>query len=127
MALSPPVIKQVQGVMFRILPRLLTVGLDSSVTAFAVANDTVQISDAGGNSVKIQFDPATGLPARLTYQEADETLSDWRDVDVRMILEDLMLDLMYYLPSYKKVREFLVTKEMVMTQKINMALLEKAG
>src|SRR5207237_136870 len=31
---------------------------------------------------------------------------------LRMILEDLMLDLMYYLPSYKKVREFLVTKEM---------------
>ena len=46
---------------------------------------------------------------------------------LRMILEDLMLDLMYYLPSYKKVREFLVTKEMVMTQKINMSLLEKAG
>jgi ATP-dependent Clp protease ATP-binding subunit ClpX len=46
---------------------------------------------------------------------------------LRMILEDLMLDLMYYLPSYKKVREFLVTKEMVLTQKINMALLEKAG
>jgi ATP-dependent Clp protease ATP-binding subunit ClpX len=46
---------------------------------------------------------------------------------LRMILEDLMLDLMYYLPSYKKVREFLVTKEMVITQKINMALLEKAG
>ena len=46
---------------------------------------------------------------------------------LRMILEDLMLDLMYYLPSYKKVREFLVTKEMVMAQKINMTLLEKAG
>ncbi len=46
---------------------------------------------------------------------------------LRMILEDLMLDLMYYVPSNKKVREFLVTKEMVMTQKISMALLEKAG
>jgi ATP-dependent Clp protease ATP-binding subunit ClpX len=46
---------------------------------------------------------------------------------LRMILEDLMLDLMYYLPSYKKVREFLVTKEMVVTQKINVTLLEKAG
>src|SRR5207249_6932074 len=31
---------------------------------------------------------------------------------LRMILEDLMLDLMYYIPSYKKVREFQVTKEM---------------
>jgi ATP-dependent Clp protease ATP-binding subunit ClpX len=46
---------------------------------------------------------------------------------LRMILEELMLDLMYFLPSYKKVREFLVTKEMVHSQKINMALLEKAG
>lgn len=46
---------------------------------------------------------------------------------LRMILEDLMLDLMYYLPSYKRVREFLVGKEMVMAQKINLAVLEKAG
>lgn len=46
---------------------------------------------------------------------------------LRMILEELMLDLMYYLPSYKKVREFIVTKEMVLSQKINWALLEKAG
>ena len=46
---------------------------------------------------------------------------------LRMILEDLMLDLMYFLPSHKKIREFLVTKEMVLSQKINLALLEKAG
>jgi ATP-dependent Clp protease ATP-binding subunit ClpX len=46
---------------------------------------------------------------------------------LRMILEELMLDLMYYLPSYKKIREFVVTKEMVMAQKISLALLEKAG
>src|SRR5262249_8330336 len=62
--------------------------------------------------------------------EAIATLAMHRTVGapaLRMIIEDVMLDLMYYLPSYKKVREFLVTKEMVMTQKINMALLEKAG
>jgi ATP-dependent Clp protease ATP-binding subunit ClpX len=46
---------------------------------------------------------------------------------LRMILEDMMLDLMYYVPTYKKVREFVVTKEMVLAQKINLALLEKAG
>jgi ATP-dependent Clp protease ATP-binding subunit ClpX len=46
---------------------------------------------------------------------------------LRMILEDLMLDLMYYLPSYKKVKEFLVTKEMVLSQKISLTILEKAG
>jgi ATP-dependent Clp protease ATP-binding subunit ClpX len=46
---------------------------------------------------------------------------------LRMILEDMMLDLMYYLPSYKKVREFQVTKEMVLAQKISLTILEKAG
>jgi ATP-dependent Clp protease ATP-binding subunit ClpX len=46
---------------------------------------------------------------------------------LRMILEDLMLDLMYYIPSYKTVREFQVTKEMVLAQKISLMLLEKAG
>ncbi len=35
---------------------------------------------------------------------------------LRMILEELMLDLMYYLPSYKKIKEFVVTKEMVLAQ-----------
>ena len=46
---------------------------------------------------------------------------------LRMILEEMMLDLMYYVPSYKKVREFVVTKDMVTARKISMALLEKAG
>ncbi len=62
--------------------------------------------------------------------EAIATLALERKVGargLRMILEELMLDLMYYLPSYRKVREFLVTKEMVMARKINLALLEKAG
>jgi len=62
--------------------------------------------------------------------EAVATLAMERKVGargLRTILEDLMLDLMYYLPSYKKIREFVVTKEMVVTRKINMALLEKAG
>jgi ATP-dependent Clp protease ATP-binding subunit ClpX len=46
---------------------------------------------------------------------------------LRMIIEDLMLDLMYFLPSYKKVKEFQVTREMVLSQKICVTLLEKAG
>jgi ATP-dependent Clp protease ATP-binding subunit ClpX len=46
---------------------------------------------------------------------------------LRMILEDLMLDLMYHLPSQKKVREILVTREMVENQEISIQLLEKAG
>lgn len=48
---------------------------------------------------------------------------------LRMILEDLMLDLMYHLPSHRKLREFVVTEEMVKSREIhfNAALLEKAG
>jgi ATP-dependent Clp protease ATP-binding subunit ClpX len=46
---------------------------------------------------------------------------------ISMIIEDMMLDLMYFLPSYKKVKEFQVTREMVVAQKIALNLLEKAG
>jgi ATP-dependent Clp protease ATP-binding subunit ClpX len=46
---------------------------------------------------------------------------------LRMIIEDLMLDLMYFLPSYKKVKEFQVSREMVLSQQISITLLEKAG
>ena len=46
---------------------------------------------------------------------------------LRMILEDLMLDLMYHLPSQRKVREILVTKEMVQNKEISIQCLEKAG
>jgi len=46
---------------------------------------------------------------------------------LRIILEDLMLDVMYQLPSQKKVREFVITREMVENRSIVFALLEKAG
>ncbi len=47
---------------------------------------------------------------------------------LRMILEELMLDLMYHLPSQKKVKEFEVTKEMVEKRDISLAsTMEKAG
>ncbi len=46
---------------------------------------------------------------------------------LRMILEELMLDLMYHLPSVKDIRDFLVTKDMVLSQTVNMALVEKAA
>jgi ATP-dependent Clp protease ATP-binding subunit ClpX len=46
---------------------------------------------------------------------------------LRMILEDLMLDLMYHLPSQKRVKEFEVTKEMVERRDISLPTMEKAG
>jgi ATP-dependent Clp protease ATP-binding subunit ClpX len=46
---------------------------------------------------------------------------------LKIILEDLMLDVMFQLPSQKKVKEFVVTREMVENRDIVFALLEKAG
>jgi ATP-dependent Clp protease ATP-binding subunit ClpX len=48
---------------------------------------------------------------------------------LRMILEDLMLDLMYHLPGQRKVREFAVTGEMVRNHQIDVdsLIFEKAG
>ena len=45
---------------------------------------------------------------------------------LRMILEELMLEAMYTLPGQKKVRDFIVTAEMVMNRTV-MFPLEKAG
>jgi ATP-dependent Clp protease ATP-binding subunit ClpX len=46
---------------------------------------------------------------------------------LRMILEDLMLEVMYHLPAQRKLRDFVVTGEMVKSREINWSLLEKAG
>ena len=46
---------------------------------------------------------------------------------LRMILEELMLDVMYMLPSYKKVKDFLLTREMVESRRASFPVLEKAG
>ncbi len=46
---------------------------------------------------------------------------------LRLITEDLMLDVMYELPSITKVKEFVVTREMVENKEVVFKLLEKAG
>ena len=45
---------------------------------------------------------------------------------LRMILEELMLDLMYTLPGQKRIRDFEVTREMVEKRNASVALMEKA-
>ena len=46
---------------------------------------------------------------------------------LRMILEDLMLDLMYHLPTKRQIRSFKVTQEMVKKGEIPHSFLQKAG
>jgi len=73
-------------------------------------------------NVRLEFAPeALETIARLAQQRKMGARG------LRMILEDLMLELMYHLPSHRKVREFVVTKEMVERHEIAVDWLEKAG
>jgi ATP-dependent Clp protease ATP-binding subunit ClpX len=46
---------------------------------------------------------------------------------LRMILEELMLDLMYHLPSNKKIKELEITADVVRNRDMSVMLLDKAG
>ena len=46
---------------------------------------------------------------------------------LRMIIEDLMLDLMYSVPGQKKLREVVVTRDIVEAKDKSITLIEKAG
>jgi zinc protease len=87
MNMPAEVLKQARGDIFRELGPLMLSTSDSSRTVNAVGDNAVEVS-GGGLSVKVEFDPSTGLPSRLTYQElgptgmpsiVTETMSDWRD------------------------------------------------
>jgi len=75
-------------------------------------------------------------PAKVRLRFTDDALETVAELalqrkvgarGLRMILEDLMLELMYHLPMQRKVRDFVVTAEMVRGHEINWSLLEKAG
>jgi ATP-dependent Clp protease ATP-binding subunit ClpX len=73
-------------------------------------------------NVKLKFtDDAIGAVANLALERKMGARG------LKIILEDLMLDVMYQLPSQKKVKEFMITREMVENKDIVFALLEKAG
>ena len=47
---------------------------------------------------------------------------------LRMILEELMLDLMYHVPGNKKIKELVITEPMVQKRDLTLPpMLEKAG
>lgn len=83
--MPPQVIAQIHGVLFRNLVWAMLADRDSSKKVNAAGEDTVEISSADGHVVKFQFDPATGLPVKESYQEGpaavEESLADWREVN----------------------------------------------
>jgi ATP-dependent Clp protease ATP-binding subunit ClpX len=46
---------------------------------------------------------------------------------LRMIIEEIMLDLMYTLPGQKKIRECVITREVVESKEKPITVMEKAG
>jgi ATP-dependent Clp protease ATP-binding subunit ClpX len=73
-------------------------------------------------NVKLRFtDDALEAIAELTIQRKIGARG------LRMIIEDLMLELMYNLPSMKKVRECVVTRDVVLDREKPATLIEKAG
>ena len=73
-------------------------------------------------NVHLHFTPeATGAVAREALHRKVGARG------LRMILEELMLDLMYHLPSNKRVRDLEITKDMVERRDLSLSLLEKAG
>ena len=87
----------------------------------AILKQYVKLFDYEG--VKVTF---TDDAAREIAREALQRKVGARGL--RMILEELMLDLMYYVPGNKKVKELSITAEMVKKHSLTLPmLLEKAG
>jgi len=73
-------------------------------------------------NVRLRFtDDALTAVARMAYERKVGARG------LRMILEELMLEAMYNIPAQRKVKEFVVTREMVENKRAVLPLLEKAG
>jgi predicted Zn-dependent peptidase len=89
MDMPPPVLRQMQGERMRSFVALLLADRNPQMTVSAVDANTITVTPAGGDSVRIDLDPATGLPARYSYQSVGPQgptnvmlmPSDWREVN----------------------------------------------
>jgi zinc protease len=88
--LSGTQLKQVQSDLFRSWFRLMLSDLVEGRTVNAIDGASVQISDPVGQNCKVEFDPETGLPRRITYDTpqaigpplyTEDLLSDFQEVD----------------------------------------------
>ena len=89
MPMPPPVQKQVSGELFRLPFKLYLSDRDNTRTVNAVGDNAFEISAPGADTTRVEVDPQTGLPAKLSYQsigmqgtaqQVVATYSDWRDV-----------------------------------------------
>lgn len=90
-----------RAILFRQPCALMLSDRDPSRTVKAVGVSAVEISSSDGQTVKVEFDPKTGLPTRQSYPISSngkaatrtETFSDWREVSgVRLPFRSVQLD-----------------------------------
>ena len=90
MAMPPDILSQAQSELFRRLVGLVLSDRDNSRTVSAVMGEanTVEIDASDGQSVRLEMDPSTGLPAKASYKapgmggavvDVGQIYSDWRD------------------------------------------------
>jgi hypothetical protein len=95
-------LRAAKGVIFRQTATLLLSDRDASRQVKAIGENAVEISTTDGMSVRLEFDPDTGLLMRQLYTETSangssiervEELSDWRDVGgVKMYFKGVLLE-----------------------------------
>jgi len=121
------------GIIPEFVGRLPIVSVLNDLDASALVTILTQPKNALIRQYQRLFDYEN---VKLTFTEAAlKTIADQaleRKVGargLRMILEDLMLDLMYNLPGQRTIKEFEVTEEMVKNHEIKFAtpLLEKVS
>ncbi len=87
--MPPPVVEQVRAQLMRFLPGLLLSDRNEKRQVNLAGEGAIEITEEGGNSVRLHLDPDTGLPAKLSYQAAQmrgpaqdmvDTFSDWRAI-----------------------------------------------
>jgi hypothetical protein len=79
MAMTPAVLKQIQGEVFRVLLHLATC---EGCAINATGENTVELTGKNGESARLELDPRTGLPLKLWYDgNTVNEYSAWTDAN----------------------------------------------
>jgi zinc protease len=86
MGLSPAVVKQVRGEVFRQMVRLAVSDRQEGVTVSYTGDGTLEIAAKDGEHARLVVDEKTGMPLKVIYPadsgqgEVAQEYSDWREV-----------------------------------------------
>ena len=85
-ALPPQAVKQARAEVFRQIALIVLSDRDPDRTVNYAGSGMLEISSKNGESVRLEVDEKTGIPAKTSYQEGgqgviSQIFSDWRDVN----------------------------------------------